>query len=174
MSKPTPALEGEYILTEANQDSNRQKSGDDSIYDDLGLGKSKSIVPLSSQKGCDTDQKLQIPLDIHPRIDEIPKQSSSLTPDVQQVPIQEQLPDTSRDSTPHPKLSSSNDPKMTILVAEDNPVNSKILEKRLSKAGHTVHLTSNGDACIKAFSTGDIAFHAILMDVQVRTNSLIE
>jgi len=176
LPKPTANSEGEFVLVQADQDGIRQTSGDDSIYDDLGLGLSQSIKSLKLQKSLreeegDTDHEPQLASNISPRINEIPEQSSFLIPNTHQNPAHEHSQDICQDSSPRPPLSSSNDSKMTILVAEDNPVNSKILEKRLSKAGHTVHLTINGEACIKAFSTGKVVFHTILMDIQVRANS---
>lgn len=56
-----------------------------------------------------------------------------------------------------------------VLVAEDDPVNSKIVQKRLQRAGHTVHLTGNGEECAIAYRHSPQAFDAILMDIQVRT-----
>ena len=36
---------------------------------------------------------------------------------------------------------------LQVLVAEDDPINSKIIRKRLEKSGHAVHLTVNGEEC---------------------------
>jgi CheY-like chemotaxis protein len=54
-----------------------------------------------------------------------------------------------------------------VLVAEDDPVNSKIIEKRLTKLGHTVKLTSNGEECAQAFTSAAKSFDIILMDLQM-------
>ncbi|KAJ5771077.1 uncharacterized protein N7511_003128 [Penicillium nucicola] len=54
-----------------------------------------------------------------------------------------------------------------VLVAEDDPVNSKIISKRLNKLGHTVHLTSNGEACAIAFGSTETPFDVVLMDIQM-------
>lgn len=59
--------------------------------------------------------------------------------------------------------------KMRILVAEDNPVNSRILEKRLKKLGHDVYLTVNGEQCACAYRKEKGNFDIILMDIQVRS-----
>jgi PleD family two-component response regulator len=53
-----------------------------------------------------------------------------------------------------------------VLVAEDDPVNSKIISKRLTKLGHTVHLTGNGEACATAFGSTTEPFDVVLMDIQ--------
>ncbi|CAI6332201.1 unnamed protein product [Periconia digitata] len=61
-------------------------------------------------------------------------------------------------------LSSAN---MRVLVAEDDPVNSRIIKKRLEKAGHTVHLTVNGEECAGAFGDHPKDFDVVLMDMQM-------
>lgn len=64
-------------------------------------------------------------------------------------------------------LSHSTD-GMRVLVAEDDPINSKIIEKRLKKVGHEVHLTGNGEECAYNFREEKGCFDIILMDIQVR------
>lgn len=59
-------------------------------------------------------------------------------------------------------------PKFHVLVAEDNPLNSRLLETRLVKRGHTVKVTVDGQACADAFRNSPEAFDVILMDLQVR------
>lgn len=54
-----------------------------------------------------------------------------------------------------------------VLVAEDDPVNSKIVQKRLQRFGHSVHLTGNGEECAMAYRANPQAYDAILMDLQV-------
>lgn len=56
---------------------------------------------------------------------------------------------------------------LSVLVAEDDPINSKIIQKRLTKLGHTVELTSNGEACTLAFASATKSFDVVLMDIQV-------
>jgi CheY-like chemotaxis protein len=57
---------------------------------------------------------------------------------------------------------------LTVLVAEDDAVNSKIMAKRLSKVGHDVHLTVNGEECASAHGDRPTEFDVVLMDMQVR------
>lgn len=72
-------------------------------------------------------------------------------------------------STAPTSVAAANPPLLlNVLVAEDDPINSKIVEKRLTKLGHTVKLTGNGEACVNAFSTESKAFDVVLMDIQVR------
>lgn len=54
-----------------------------------------------------------------------------------------------------------------VLVAEDDPVNSKIVQKRLERFGHKVHLTVNGEECAIAYRANPKAYDAILMDIQM-------
>jgi CheY-like chemotaxis protein len=54
-----------------------------------------------------------------------------------------------------------------VLVAEDDPVNSKIVQKRLERFGHSVHMTVNGEECAIAYRANATIFDAVLMDIQV-------
>jgi light-regulated signal transduction histidine kinase (bacteriophytochrome) len=71
------------------------------------------------------------------------------------------------------EASSSKEPpnaeKLTVLVAEDDPVNSKIIKKRLERLGHSVHLTVNGEDCAAVYEDHKESFDVILMDMQVCT-----
>ncbi|PYH49825.1 putative sensor histidine kinase/response regulator [Aspergillus saccharolyticus JOP 1030-1] len=55
----------------------------------------------------------------------------------------------------------------SILVAEDDPINSKIIQKRLGKAGHAVELTVNGEECAAAFRADPARYDLVLMDIQM-------
>ena len=57
--------------------------------------------------------------------------------------------------------------RLHVLVAEDDPINSKIVQKRLEKIGHIVHLTINGEECSSAYGEKPTAFDVVLMDMQV-------
>ncbi|OAL52466.1 hypothetical protein IQ07DRAFT_372791 [Pyrenochaeta sp. DS3sAY3a] len=56
---------------------------------------------------------------------------------------------------------------MRVLVAEDDPVNSRIVKKRLEKLGHVVHLTLNGEECASAFGDQPSDYDVVLMDMQM-------
>ena len=66
-----------------------------------------------------------------------------------------------------PLKQTLNTRDMSILVAEDDPINSKIMKKRLEKLGHRVHLTVNGEECSTALGDQPSRYDAILMDLQV-------
>ncbi|KAH8707515.1 hypothetical protein GQ44DRAFT_763612 [Phaeosphaeriaceae sp. PMI808] len=55
---------------------------------------------------------------------------------------------------------------MRVLVAEDDPVNSRIVKKRLERLGHDVYLTVNGEECASAFGDKPQNFDVVLMDMQ--------
>ncbi|PSN75080.1 hypothetical protein BS50DRAFT_32393 [Corynespora cassiicola Philippines] len=65
---------------------------------------------------------------------------------------------------PQEPLTADN---MRVLVAEDDPVNSRIIKKRLEKIGHKVHLTVNGEECASAFGDQPRDFDVVLMDMQM-------
>ena len=62
---------------------------------------------------------------------------------------------------------------MRVLVAEDDPVNSKIIKKRLGKLGHEVSDTINGEECASAYCDRTGFFDIILMDMQVSIFSAV-
>jgi light-regulated signal transduction histidine kinase (bacteriophytochrome)/CheY-like chemotaxis protein len=55
----------------------------------------------------------------------------------------------------------------SILVAEDDPINRRIMERRLQKLGHKVHCTVNGEECASAHGEAAASFDTVLMDLQV-------
>jgi CheY-like chemotaxis protein len=56
-------------------------------------------------------------------------------------------------------------PPLLILLVEDNPINQKVGQRLLEKAGHTVVLAANGrEALDRVFAH---AFDLVLMDVQM-------
>jgi len=57
--------------------------------------------------------------------------------------------------------------KFSVLVAEDDPINSRIMKKRLEKLGHTAYMTVNGEECSSAYGEQAKTFDAILMDLQM-------
>ncbi|KAJ5833937.1 CheY-like superfamily [Penicillium riverlandense] len=79
-----------------------------------------------------------------------------------------ETPSTTVQSSPAPTTALSTDSRLlNVLVAEDDPINSKILHKRLTKLGHTVQLTGNGEACANLFSSASRSFDVVLMDIQM-------
>ena len=56
---------------------------------------------------------------------------------------------------------------MRVLIAEDDPVNSRIIKKRLEKLGHDAYLTVNGEECSSTYGEKSGYFDVVLMDMQV-------
>ncbi|UTW07503.1 hybrid sensor histidine kinase/response regulator [Pseudomonas benzenivorans] len=54
-----------------------------------------------------------------------------------------------------------------ILIAEDNPVNSMVVQGFLKKRGYSVRLVSNGLAALNAYQHDPAATHLILMDCEM-------
>ncbi|KAB5566609.1 hypothetical protein GE09DRAFT_1273380 [Coniochaeta sp. 2T2.1] len=57
--------------------------------------------------------------------------------------------------------------ELNLLIAEDDPINMKILRKRLEKAGHKVFHAVNGEECAALYGEKPGAFDVVLMDMQV-------
>jgi CheY-like chemotaxis protein len=58
--------------------------------------------------------------------------------------------------------------QLQVLVAEDDPINMKILRKRLERTGHGVHHSANGEDCATVYRERSPTFDVVLMDMQVR------
>ncbi|KAH7057000.1 hypothetical protein B0J12DRAFT_399909 [Macrophomina phaseolina] len=67
-----------------------------------------------------------------------------------------------------PKIEEPLSPDhMRVLVAEDDPVNSKIIKKRLEKLGHQISLSVNGEECATIHGEHPESFDVVLMDMQM-------
>jgi signal transduction histidine kinase/CheY-like chemotaxis protein/HPt (histidine-containing phosphotransfer) domain-containing protein len=55
--------------------------------------------------------------------------------------------------------------KLRVLLAEDNPVNQRLVVKLMEKHDHTVVVTGNGKEALAALENGQ--FHVVIMDVQM-------
>ncbi|RGP61832.1 hypothetical protein FLONG3_10419 [Fusarium longipes] len=56
---------------------------------------------------------------------------------------------------------------LQVLIAEDDPINMKILRKRLERVGHGVHHTVNGEDCATVYRERSKEFDVVLMDMQM-------
>ncbi|KAI0894594.1 hsp90-like protein [Annulohypoxylon nitens] len=64
----------------------------------------------------------------------------------------------------HAQGSTQHPNKLNVLVAEDDPINMKILKKRLEKAGHEVHHAVNGEDCAAVYRERPGAFDMPIVD----------
>lgn len=90
------------------------------------------------------------------------------TPQNQYGPFVPGLPNSRYPFPPSDHMPAQNQREtLTVLIAEDNPINSRILVRRLEKFGHTVHLAQDGQECHDHFTTKPEDCDVILMDIQV-------
>ncbi|KAJ5702236.1 CheY-like superfamily [Penicillium malachiteum] len=89
--------------------------------------------------------------------DKVPLRSNKAEPFVKSKPIS---PD--RIETPEPPLN-----QLRVLIAEDDPINSSIVQKRLEKFGYSVRMTGNGKECASVYNESLSCFDVILMDIQM-------
>ena len=61
--------------------------------------------------------------------------------------------------------SNAGGPKINVLIAEDNAVNQRVVQRVLEKAGYSVVVVDNGKKAVEKF--GEQHFDLILMDVQM-------
>ncbi|KAK4549504.1 hypothetical protein LTR36_006501 [Oleoguttula mirabilis] len=78
-----------------------------------------------------------------------------------------ELPHSDHSNLPQTSDKPATADHMRVLVAEDDPVNSRIIEKRLEKLGHEVYLTLNGEECSSTYGDKSGFFDIILMDMQM-------
>jgi hypothetical protein len=70
---------------------------------------------------------------------------------------------------PFPEMEGEHaGPRLSVLIAEDNPVNARVLTRRLQKLGHDVELALDGQQCHDHFASNPHTIDVILMDLQVR------
>lgn len=74
-------------------------------------------------------------------------------------------------SSKSPKLTEldkvQNKRRLQVLIAEDDPINMKILTTRLERAGHKVFQTVNGQDCATFFKKSSQVVDVVLMDMQM-------
>ncbi len=67
--------------------------------------------------------------------------------------------------SPLRSMTKAKPDSLSILVAEDNPVNQKLAVRLLEKLGHQVHLVENGEQAVDAVKARN--FDLVLLDVQM-------
>jgi CheY-like chemotaxis protein len=71
------------------------------------------------------------------------------------------VPDRPTGTVIHPIVEH----RLRILLAEDNPVNQKVVSMMLEQNGHEVTVVDNGKQAVEAFQTG--SFNLVFMDIQM-------
>ncbi|KAL7910800.1 hypothetical protein GGI35DRAFT_324848 [Trichoderma velutinum] len=75
--------------------------------------------------------------------------------------------ETKRPSSTIKSAAASGSNALCVLVAEDDPINMKILIKRLERSGNTIHTAVNGEICAAIYSESSSVFDVVLMDMQM-------
>jgi len=95
-----------------------------------------------------------------------PEESANLTDANRSSRTPSRVPfDLPNEYTKHPRPLDAS--CLDVLVAEDDPINSKIVKKRLEKVGHVIQLTVNGEECSSGYGERPNTFDVVLMDMQV-------
>ncbi|KAJ5478834.1 hypothetical protein N7530_004343 [Penicillium desertorum] len=145
------------------------------------LGSEQSIVSVDVSLKTGESRNLSLSGQQLKQSKEPDKQTTSLSKqdprqpsEAPKSPIKETLPispptesPTNQPQVRQPSVSPTMDWNLHVLVAEDDPINSTIVQKRLEKFGHTVHMTSNGKECASAYKADPSRFDAVLMDLQM-------
>ncbi|VUC34305.1 unnamed protein product [Clonostachys rosea] len=86
----------------------------------------------------------------------------------QQSGVLFEIPNNSRTNTESVTSAGTSDGQLLrVLIAEDDPINMKIMKKRLERAGHEVSHAVNGQDCATMFKERSSAFDVVLMDMQM-------
>jgi CheY-like chemotaxis protein len=80
-------------------------------------------------------------------------------------------PEDSPPSSPFPNMDDDNSTShvepLFVLIAEDNPINARLVTRRLQKLGHKVEVTHDGQECYDYFASKPYSVDVILMDLQM-------
>lgn len=166
--------EDEYFM-------NRRHSRDSAKASSLSLpGKSSHTIAVRGD-----ESNITSPTKVEPGTSEV---QDSKTP-IKAVKIAQEYGDmdTSSPSKKHPKFvdisspaqqgdrtksitsggTPAGDQPLKVLIAEDDPINLKILQKRLERAGHEAQHAVNGQDCAAVYKERSAEFDIVLMDMQV-------
>ncbi|KAF7588126.1 Light-sensor Protein kinase [Aspergillus hancockii] len=155
--KPTAVLQSkeEFVLVD-----NRSQRGEGSF-----CGSSiKSDTGKAADEPPPQHLSAQVESAKHTETSELPFEND---PAPVEAPEAESAPALTKEPPrPKPDPSPSVD-RFRVLVAEDDPINSKIIQKRLGKLGYSVRLTGNGEECAATYREDPAQFDVVLMDIQM-------
>jgi CheY-like chemotaxis protein len=122
------------------------------------LSKTKIIMLTSASEATDAERCRKIRIAAH--LNKPIKQSQLLDTIVRVLAHR-----TAKGRTAEKRQAHATSNRLRVLVAEDNPVNQKLIRELLKRRGCTVKLANNGQEAIDAFSKE--RFDVILMDIQM-------
>ncbi|KAK4162864.1 hypothetical protein QBC43DRAFT_70995 [Cladorrhinum sp. PSN259] len=131
-----------------------------------------TLLPLASQEPVGvqyiTDTKVPIkPVKVPDEYQNLPTrpQQSQESRVLFEIPNMDE-----KDHQPRPKKQPATakvSAKLEVLIAEDDPINVKVLRKRLEKAGHKVSHALNGEDCATMYGEKPRTYDVVLMDMQM-------
>ena len=127
-----------------------------------------TVTPVGMQFVTDTKTPIK-PLKVPDEYQDVPEQPQPSETSGVLFEIPDKQRETATVQPAKPASSSQGPSTLQILVAEDDPINMKILRKRLEKTGHTVFHAGNGEDCATIYKEKPKGFDVVLMDMQVTT-----
>jgi len=92
--------------------------------------------------------------------------AQELARETSQQSAEQAVPAPAAEEPQSPATSAPN--VLHVLVAEDHPVNQKIVRAMMASLGHTIEIVGNGREAVEAISAcAPGTFHAVLMDIQM-------
>jgi hypothetical protein len=126
---------------------------------DAGVGYvSHQRTPIKAIKVTDSEEYSDVTTIRVPTLAKLPNELLESEP---RKSIEQQQPATGGSTGKRVEL------KLKLLIAEDDPINMKIMRKRLEKKGHEVFHAGNGEECAALYAEKSDKFDVILMDMQV-------
>ncbi|KAK0628805.1 hypothetical protein B0T17DRAFT_167415 [Bombardia bombarda] len=141
----------------------------------MEVGTTRPPEPVGMQYLADTKvpvKAVRIPDEKVDKITEMPPQKiqqSDISRILYEISSRGELKDAASTEVPEEPTKERKvlSPKLQVLVAEDDPINVKVLRKRLEKAGHEVSLAQNGEDCAFLYEEKPKTFDVVLMDMQM-------
>ncbi|KAK3492806.1 uncharacterized protein B0T23DRAFT_317072 [Neurospora hispaniola] len=150
-SEPAPAAQGVQYVTDSRVPIKPVKLPDE-MFD-------KPVVPPQSTS--------KVLFEIKDAVADKAKAASPAVKEQQSVSSQPSVPVTPAPPPAPAKEPSTTNNKLQVLVAEDDPINVKVLRKRLEKAGYKVTHALNGEDCAAVYEDKPVVFDVVLMDMQM-------
>lgn len=131
--------------------------------EDAGVGPAAHEPPQGMEYVTDSKTPIK-PVKIPDQYDDMPEKPQQATDSRVLYEIPDHASGAQHAKHPAPRPPR---PGLKVLIAEDDPVNYKLLSKRLEKAGHSVHHAVNGEQCAQAYREKAQDFDLVLMDMQM-------